>query len=178
MTKQQNMKIPVKNKHDDFLIDYLLEKKFLVSGELGAALTEKFGVSEVYARKIIERSVGKELIRSSMPMTFSKGQYAYFPIQEKMTLDTIKRIAKQYRPPLYRLIEGLLQNSGILSYYEAVKITGTPAKRSNSKAEYLADLLEVLRTNNFIYQAADSNNVNYILLISAQEMARNIETLI
>lgn len=163
------MKISVKNKHDDFLIDYLHEKKFLVSGELGTALSEKFGVTDVYARKIIERSVRKEFIKSSMPITFSRGQYAYFSIHERMTLDIIKQIAKLYRPPLYRLIESLVQNSGIISYYEAIKITASPVKRSSSKVDNLTDLIELLRINNFIYLAVDMHNVTYIVLSSAKD---------
>ena len=160
------MKIPVKNKHDDFLIEYLAEKKFLVGGELGAALLEKFGVTDIYARKIIERCVRKKFIKSSMPITFSRGQYAYFSANEKMTLDTVKVIAKKYRPPLYRLIESLVQNSGIISYYEANKVAASPVKRLTSKVDDLADLIELLKFNNFIYLAADINNVNYILLSS------------
>ena len=163
------MKIPAKNKHDIFLIDHLEAKKFLVSGELGTALVEKFGVTDGYARKIIERAVGKGFIKSSMPITFSKGQYAYFPVQEKLTLDTIKQIAKLYRPPLYRLIESLVQNSGIISYYEAIKITGLPVKKSSSKSDDVGDLLDLLRTNNFVYLASDANNVSYILLSSQKE---------
>jgi hypothetical protein len=164
-----NMKTKSKNEHDRFLVDYLGEKKFLVSGEIGTALSSKFGVTDVYARKIIERAVTKGFIKSSSPITFGKGQYAYFSVHEKLTLDTIKKIAKQYRPPLYRLIESLLLNSGIISYYEAIKITCTPVHRSSSKIDDLADLVELLRSNNYIYMTADLNNFNYIILSSLKE---------
>ncbi|MGQ7945069.1 hypothetical protein [Flavobacterium sp. WC2509] len=158
-----------KNQYDKYVIELLKIKKFQVSKELCDLLTENFLVTNVYARKIIERVVNKGIVKSSSPLTFGKGQFVYFLDPEKLTKDTIKQIAKKYRPPLYRLIESLDINNGVISYYEALKITASPLLKGNSKNDLLDDLIELLRDRDFVYITIDQNNIKYILYTNVKE---------
>jgi hypothetical protein len=157
------------NRYDNYLLKIFKQKKFQVSKELCDLLSEKFNVTNVYARKIIERVVAKGLVKSSSPITFGKGQFVYFLPGQKLNIDVIKEIAKIYRPPLYRLIESLDINDGVISYYEALKITASPLERTNAKIDLLDDLIEVLKNGDFVYLTKDSNNVKYILLQTVKE---------
>lgn len=160
MTKVHKMIIS--EQYDKYIIQTLKQKKFQVSKELCDLLEEKFNVTNVYGRKIIERIVTKGLIKSSSPMTFGKGQFVYFLPEQKLTKDVIKEISKIYRPPLFRLIESLDINEGIISYYEALKITASPLEKSNSKIDLLDDLINVLNIIDLLQLKVDSNNVKYI----------------
>jgi hypothetical protein len=157
------------NQYDNYLLQILKKKKFQVSKELCDLLSEKFNVTNVYSRQIIKRVVAKGLVKSSSPMTFGKGQFVYFLPGQKLTKDVIKEIAKIYRPPLYRLIESLDINDGIISYYEALKITASPLIRTSAKIDLLDDLIEVLKNADFVYLAKDANDVKYILLQTVKE---------
>lgn len=152
-----------KNKYDTFLINTLSKDKFLASGFLCDLLSNKFEVTNVYARKLLERSVIKGFIKSSTPATFGKGQFIYFLPNEKLNKDTIKEIAKTFRPPLYRLLESLDTNGGIISYYEALKITASPIKKLSSKIDLLDDLIDEIKVFDLVYLKIDSNNVKYII---------------
>lgn len=155
--------------YDDYLYNLLQTKKFQVGKELCDSLSDKFAVTNVNARKIVERSVNKGIIKSSSPLTFGKGQFIYFLKPEKLTKDTIKEIAKRYRPPLYRLIECLDMNDGIISYYEAMKITASPVEKGNSKIDLLDDLIELLKDRDIIYICIDQNNIKYVLYANLKE---------
>ena len=164
-----------KNKYDTFLIDLLSKDKFLTSGFLCDILSSTFPVNNVYARKLLERSVSKGFIKSSAPATFGKGQFIYFLPNEKLNKDTIKEIAKTFRPPLYRLLESLDTNGGIISYYEALKITASPIKRLSSKIDLLDDLIDEIKVFDLVYSKIDSNNVKYIIYqIEKENEAINI----
>lgn len=157
------------NQYDNYLLQILKKKKFQVSKELCDLLSEKFNVTYDYSRQIIKRAVAKDLVKSSSPMTFGKGQFVYFLPEHKLTKDVIKEIAKIYRPPLYRLIESLDINDGIISYYEALKITASPLVRTSAKIDLLDDLIEVLKKSDFVYLTKDANDVKYILLQTVKE---------
>ncbi|WP_413999157.1 hypothetical protein ACMDB5_00875 [Flavobacterium sp. W1B] len=157
------------NQYDNYLLQILEKKKFQVSKELCDLLSEKFNVTNVYSRQIIKRVVAKNLVKSSSPMTFGKGQFVYFLPKQKLTKDVIKEIAKIYRPPLFRLIESLDINDGIISYYEALKITASPLERTTAKIDLLDDLIEILKNGDFVYLANDANDVKYILLQTVKE---------
>lgn len=163
-----------KNKYDDYLIEILSKDKFLVSGSLCDLLSSKYEVSNTYARKILERSVSKGCIKSSTPATFGKGQFVYFLQNEKLNKDTIKAISKKFRPPLYRLLEFLDSNDGIISYYEALKITASPIKNLGAKIDLLDDLLEEIKLFDLIYLKTDSNNVKYIIYQIVKENEESV----
>ena len=126
------MKIYENKKHEDFIIK-ILAKNFKVSAELCKLLETEFNIKGDYARKIIQRTTKKGLIKSSTPLTFSKGQFVYFLPEEILTKEKIKEICKVYRPALFRLFDSLDNNQGIISYYEALKIVASPLDKTNTK---------------------------------------------
>jgi len=65
---------------------------------------------------------------------------------------------------LYRLLVAIDINDGILSYYEALKITASPLVNGISKVDYLDDLIELLIKFEIVYQKVDKNLVKYIIL--------------
>ena len=164
-----------KNSYDNFIVKALAKDKFLVSNQICELLSNNFDVTNIYARKLLERSVKKGCIKSSAPLTFGKGQFVYFSQSSKLDKDIIKQIASVFRPPLFRLLECLDKNEGIISYYEALKITASPIKRLSSKIDLLDDLINVIKPFEFVYLKTDTNNVKYIILQSKQA---NEETLI
>lgn len=158
-----------KNQYDNFLIETLTKNKYKVSTELIDLLVNEFKITNVYARKIVERTTKSGFIISSTPLTFSKGQFAYFLPGERLSKDKIKEICKKYRPALYRLLESIDTNDGIVSYYEALKISASPLEKFSTKADYLNDLIELLQKLDLVYQKIDKNAVKYIVLKVNQE---------
>jgi hypothetical protein len=163
-----------KNEYDVFIEGILLKDKFLVSGNICDLLSKKYGVTNDNARKILERSSKKGVVKTSYPITFGKGQYVYFLPDEKLNKETIKKISKKFRPPLYRLLECLDNNEGIISFFEALKITSSPLERGSSKIDLLEDLIEVLKSRELIYLATDNNNVKYIIYQNLKENEVNL----
>lgn len=131
-------------------------------------LSFKFSVNNIYARKLLERSVKKRCIKSSAPLSFGKGQFVYFSKKEKLNKEIIKKIAFKFRPPLFRLLECIDKNEGIISYYEALKITASPINRQSSKIDLLDDLIDDIQIFEIIYLKTDHNDVKYIILQSKQ----------
>lgn len=162
------------NKYDHFIVSVLTKERFLVGNQICQFLIDEHKVTDVYARKLIERSVKKGCIKSSSPLTFSKGQFVYFLEKERLNKDTIKKVAFKYRPPLYRLLDSIDKNDGILSYFEALKITASPLKRQNSKVDLLDDLIDAIKPFELIYLKKDVYNVTYILLQSKQEKEESL----
>jgi hypothetical protein len=157
------------NKYESLILKNLQDKRIKVSSELCQLLEETFQVTNSYARKLLERTTKKELIKSSAPLTFGKGQYAYCKPSTNFTKDRIKIICKKHRPTLYRLLVALDINDGILSYYEALKITASPLINGISKVDYLDDLIALLLKFEIVYQKVDKNLVKYIILKRKQE---------
>ncbi|WP_147678855.1 hypothetical protein [Algibacter pacificus] len=162
------------NKYESFILQNLQDKKIKVSSELCQLLEETFQVTNSYARKLLERATKKELIKSSAPLTFGKGQYAYCKPTTSFTKDRIKVISKRHRPVLYRLLVALDINDGIISYYEALKITASPLVNGVSKVDYLDDLIELLLKFEIVYQKVDKNLVKYIILKNRREDEENL----
>jgi len=152
------------NKYDIFIIKTLKEKKIKVSSDLCQLLIDSFPISNGYARKLLERATRNGVIRSSVPLTFGKGQYAYFRPNTNLTKERIKILCKKHRPSLYRLLVALDINNGILSYYEALKITASPLVNGISKVDYLDDLISLLIKFEIVYIKRDKNLVNYLIL--------------
>ncbi|MDF0718365.1 hypothetical protein PY092_19580 [Muricauda sp. 334s03] len=152
------------NKYESFLLAALEDKNVLVSGDICKLLENEFGIKNSNARKIIQRAAQKGLIKSSVPLTFGKGQFAYSNPTVNFTKDIIKLISKKHRPVLFRLLVALDVNKGILSYYEALKITASPLIKGVSKVDYLDDLIGLLTKFDIAYQKTDKNLVRYIIL--------------
>lgn len=150
------------NKYESYLTNLLEELKFESGSGLIASLVEKFSVSAVYARKIVSRAVSNKKIESSYPHTFGKNQFIYFNIGYELNKTGIKDVARKFRPPLYRLLE-YMDNTAIISYYEALKITASPLEKKSSKVSTLEEILELLKSFNIIYRKRDFNNVIYLI---------------
>ena len=129
------------NKYEILIIESLAGKKIKVSSELCELLVNSFKITNTNARKILQRTSQKEIIKSSSPLTFGKGQFAYCSPKVNFTKDRIKTVSNKHRPKLYRLLVALDINDGILSYYEALKITASPLINGISKVDYLDDLI-------------------------------------
>lgn len=162
------------NKYDSFILKNLDNKEIKVSGELCKLLEDHFKIQNSYARKLVQRATKKGIIKSSTPLTFGKGQYAYCKPTTNFTKDRIKSVCKNHRPTLYRLLVGLDINEGILSYYEALKITASPLTKGFSKVDYLDDLISLLLDFDIVYIKVDKNLVKYIILKNKNEEEENL----
>ncbi|MFD1753585.1 hypothetical protein ACFSC6_00100 [Rufibacter sediminis] len=131
--------------------------------ELNSALTNKFDVSGDYARKLVQRAVEDGVLHSSHPITFGKNQYVYLRPGELLTLPRIKEITQKYRPPVYRLLEAMDLNEGIISYYEGLKVTASPLKASSTKADSLDEIFGYLKRQGFVKERTDRSGIRYIL---------------
>jgi hypothetical protein len=151
------------NRYNTFLSEELYLRNFVSGADLSGILVQKFQVSEIYARKIIQRAVSEGYINSSAPLSFVKGQFLYYSAYKTLDLQNIKLIAKKLRPPMYRLIELLQINSGIISYYEALKVTSSPEEKNSSKINTLEELIGPLRRLNLLYEKKDQNNMEFII---------------
>ncbi|MFO1444491.1 hypothetical protein KDN24_15035 [Bacillus sp. Bva_UNVM-123] len=115
------------NKYNDFIRSLFEDpSSFYSATDLNEELCNRFNISNNYSRQLVRRATQNNIIKSSMPFSFSKGQYFYMHPSSSLNLATIKEISKQYRKPLFRLLSLLEINEGIVSMYEAIKITSTP----------------------------------------------------
>lgn len=162
------------NRYESFILKSLENKNIKVSNELCQLIESFFNISNNNARKIIQRATLKGVIKSSTPLTFGKGQYAYCSPFTNFTKDRIKIICKKHRPTLYRLLVAIDINDGILSYYEALKITASPLINGISKVDYLDDLIELLIKFEIVYQKVDKNLVKYLILKTKKEDEENL----
>lgn len=159
------------DKYNDFLFTVLEKELFESGSELRKKLTAGFGVEDANARKILSRAVKAKVINSSKPYTFGKGQYIYLFTDQGLNAGRIKQISETARPPLYRLLETMDTNGGIISYYEAMKITASPDKTSSTKVQTLTDMLKVLKKLDIVYEKKDEHSIVYILYKSKIDAA-------
>ncbi|EHO06977.1 hypothetical protein HMPREF9714_02828 [Myroides odoratimimus CCUG 12901] len=150
--------------YNKFLKETLKKKTYQSASDLSELLIGKFKVSGENSRKIISRAVAQKVIKSSHPYTFGKGQFIYFSENRSIDVNIVKAASKNKRPPIYRLIDLLERNDGIISYYEALKITASPLQKSSTKVDSLDDILIILSGFNLIHQKRDGNGVNYVIL--------------
>lgn len=149
--------------------------KFIPSSEVCELLIDEFDVSNSYARQIIRRAVKAKVIESSKPISFKQGQYVYFKVGDSLNIDVLEEITKEYRPHLYRLIKILKINNGVLSYYEALKITASPLDGSKTKLSTLEDALSILLKLDIIKIEVDENNIKYIVFtFSSSSQIENV----
>lgn len=152
------------NQYSRFLQKRLWDQLFESGSDLRKALVAHFKVSDDYARKIIERAVKARWIRSSKPYTFGRGQYIYMPFGQELDFFKVKTVCYSTRPALYRLMQAIENNEGIISFYEGLKITASPDENSSTKVTILKDMVKLLMRMDLVYERQDSNGVNYILL--------------
>ena len=128
-TKQSSLQ----DKYNSFLNEVLKERLFESAINLNKLLVDTFSVSTDNARQIVKRAVVKKAIKSSSPYTFGKKQYIYIYNEYELEKSSIKTITEKSRPPIFRLLKLMDQNSGIISYYEGLKITASPLENSSTK---------------------------------------------
>lgn len=142
----------MKNQYDTFLVE-LFENlnTVIIANELIEILCNKFNVKNNYARQIISRAHKKGIIKSSKPFHFENRQYYYMNINGNLNYKTLFEICKKYKKPLYRLLRLLEINNGVISMYEAQKITATPVSNSEKyRTISLKKELQFLKKMNFI----------------------------
>ena len=162
--------LPLQEQYNEFLHEVLGERLFESGMNINELLVERFSVSPENARQIIKRAVTQRIIKSSSPYTFGKKQYIYIYNEHILDADSVKLICKTSRPPIYRLLEYMDINQGIISFYEALKITGSPIEKSSTKVSALEDILNLLRKLDIIYEKRDPNDVVYIILKLNKEL--------
>lgn len=159
----------VQDRYNEFLEKLLDEQLYLVASDVIKHLIDKFNVLPENARKIIGRAVKQECIKSSAPYTFGKKQFAYLSVEHSLTKNDIKKISKENRPPIYRLLELMDQNGGIVSYYEALKITASPVEKSSTKVDSLEDILTFLMKLDIVQKTTDNNGVGFVIYKDAAD---------
>jgi hypothetical protein len=157
-------KISEQDNYNKFLSDALRKRLFSSGSDLSKLLSEQFGVTSDNARKILSRALTAKVILSSKPYSFGKGQYIYLYPGQEVDVEKIMAVCKEHRPPIYRLLQAMTSNGGIISYYDAMKITASTIAESSTKITTLKDILKMLSKLNITYELNDENNVNYILL--------------
>lgn len=155
MTAQDN--------YNKFLDGLMREHLYLAAKEVHEMVAAEFNVSADNARKIVSRAAAKKIINSSKPSTFGNRQYIYYCNTYMLDLNAVKKITEKGRPPIYRLIMLLEMNSGIVSYYEALKITASPSEKNSSKISSLDDILKLLGRLDFVYEKRDQLNNRYVI---------------
>src|SRR6218665_134407 len=150
-------------KYNQFLNRILKAKLYEPASVLIEKLTSKYDVTPANARKILWRAVLNKTIKSSDPHTFGRGQFVYIYNEAEFGKQAVKKITEKLRPPVYRLLELMDQNDGIISYYEGLKITAAPLETSSTKADSLNDIFKLLSDLKIVYQKKDKNDVVYII---------------
>lgn len=134
-------------KHEKYLMD-LFETNNMVftSSELIDILCENFkDCTRVNARKIIQNSTKKGIMKSTNPLTFGKNQYAYYSNNLSFSFNLVKDILKHNRPGLYRVLNRIEENQGLISYVEILKLSASPIKESKTKVVSFNELVSILK---------------------------------
>ena len=151
------------DKYQDFIVSLLFADGFIAGREMTAAVVEYFAITDQNARKILQRAVDSGAIKSSKPLTFGKGQFIYMLPLHDLDLEAVKKICKKYRPPIYRMIDALEENAGIISYYEALKLSAAPEEKTSTKATTVKELIYLLVSLDLVTIEIDTNAVKYIV---------------
>lgn len=175
VTNMENKKTSVQGKFNTFLNETLKECLFDSAINLNQKLVDNFNVSEDYARQILKRAVSQKAIKSSAPYTFGKKQFIYIYNENELDITAVKTITEKNRPSIYRLLELMDINDGIISYYEGLKITASPIEISSTKVSSLDDILNLLYKLDIVYTKKDVNNVVYIIYKIYKEHQSELE---
>ncbi|WP_119789577.1 hypothetical protein [Flavobacterium anhuiense] len=171
----ENKKITIQDKYNKYLADLLEEKLFESASNIHAGLVEQFAVTPENARKIVSRAVKSRVIRSSDPYTFGKGQFVYIRNGYELGKYAVMAITQKSRPPIFRLLEIMDLNNGIISYYEGLKITASPLEESSTKIVALDDIITLLMKLDILYKEKDKNGVVYLIYKDFKEKRKKEE---
>ena len=169
------MKLKTINDYEEYILNTMKVSKYQTGMELTKNIEKKFSITSSHARKIIQRAVEKNIIESSSPITFGKGQFVYFSTGKYLSKEMILKITKVHRPPLYRLISMMDLNGGIISYYEGLKISASPLTDS-TKTDTLDKMIIELEHLQLVSIYSDSQNVKYLIHPSLIEIAETLAT--
>jgi hypothetical protein len=153
------------NHFETHIVEYLKVKGHALGNDLNKSLHQEFGIQQDHGRKIIQRAVQNELVYSSSPVAFGKGQFIYALEPKFWDIEMIRKIAKIQRPPLYRLISIMESNGGIISYYEALKIASAPLDGELVKTDTLQKLISELDFLGIAKIVSDKRGINYFIFI-------------
>lgn len=157
-------------KHEKY-IELLLANndRIFTSSELIQKICNKFkDCKRSNARKVIQNAVKKGIMKSTKPLTFGHGQYAYYSNSTPFSLKLIKDILKENRPGLYRVLERLRTNGGIISYIEALKLSASPIHKSSTKVPTFKELVTLLENMKQV-KVMDCKGVNYLVTPSMSD---------
>lgn len=122
--------------HEIYIQNYLNEHKneSFISTELRDILLQQYPtLTTNNCRKIIHNALSHNMISSSSPITFSNNQYAYFSTESPLGYEVLSNSIKKYKQALHRVIFALERHRGIITYLDALKISGaTLAATSHS----------------------------------------------
>lgn len=141
----------------------------MLAGELANALIKKFQVRDDNARKIISRAFNDKIVASTKPLSFGKGMYYYYLPGNTPSVDELKAIAREKRPPVYRLLDLLHRSGGIISFYEGLKVTSSPEEGSSTKMSKLTDIVSDLAEQELVIERRDENGTVYILEVADEK---------
>lgn len=132
--------------HETYLKNLFCDEYVVfTASELIQKICENFNTcTKANARKIIQNSVIKGIIKSTKPITFGHRQYAYYGQQFDIKPELLKDIIKENRPGLHRIIKRMDENKGVISYLEAFKISGCLTQNTTSKVNTLSQLVKIL----------------------------------
>ena len=150
-------------KHEDFLTSLFRETQFILGQEINQAVEDYFQITRDAAKKIVQRAVKKGVINSSAPLSFGKGQYAYFPRHTNLTKSVFYKITKSNRPSLYRLMNQIEVNGGVISYFDALRITGAPISKGTTKVKTLNELINELEVLEYVVKIRGHKELDYIV---------------
>lgn len=149
---------------DEYLLTlFSKHNRIYLGDELKEKLVANLGKTPAAARKIVERFAAKGLIKTSSPVSFGRKTFAYYAIDKTVTFDDLLGLTRERRPPLFRLLSAIKTCGGILSYYEALKISAAPLVQSKTKTIGLEQLLKELEFFEVISRSADQNEVKYLV---------------
>ncbi|MFB0498701.1 hypothetical protein ABID99_004938 [Mucilaginibacter sp. OAE612] len=156
---------PILNQDPDAYLQALFQKnnRYYFGDELRDKLVKNLKKTNPSARKIIERFVQKGFVQSSNPVSFGKGMFVYYSQFKTVSFDDLIGLARGRRPPIFRLLSAIKKSGGVLSYYEALKITSSQLKPSNSKNPALDDIILEINHFNLVSIHKDKNNVKYLV---------------
>lgn len=162
-------------KYNQYIVQLLRNKDCEVGSVLCKNLCRQFDLTEENARQILNRAVKSNVVKSSSPISFGKGQFAY-SLSGNMKLTDVLMISKKNRPPLYRLLWQMWLNEGIISYFEGIKATSSLVERSSTKVSSFDELLSICVDLDLAYKHKDINNVDYLILkVNGQKLEREAE---
>ena len=147
------------NQYERYLSNrFSVPSVFLLAGQLADELRSRFRISDVNARKVVQRAALKRIMNSSSPLTFGKGQFLYYGGGGTLDRFRIMSAAKLSRPPLYRLLSVMEMQGGIISHFEAMKVASCPVIQGKTKASSLSEVIDPLVELDVISEFRDTKS--------------------